>query len=125
MEHFMKKILIAIAGLSLCVTYAISANAASLTQTAAGDDVTITVTAGNPAFDAFKPSTNVVMSGATTAASFAVGAYHSQVLGKTSGKAFGMASNANTVFFLDIATTTTAPTITGTNATAFGSYTAM
>lgn len=121
----MKKLIIAIAGLSLCATYAISVNAASLAQTAAGDDVTIAVTAGNPTFDPFKPSTNVVVSGATTAASFAVGAYHLQVLGKKSGKAFGMASDANEVYYLDISGTTTAPTVTGTNSTAFSSYTAM
>ncbi|WP_136808426.1 hypothetical protein [Desulfosediminicola flagellatus] len=123
----MKKIIAVIAGISLCATYAISVNAASLSQDATTGDVTIEVTAGNPTFDAFKPSTNVIVSGATTANSFAVGAYHEQVLAKKSGKAFGMASDANEVYYLDIsAAGTAAPTVTGTNAaTAFGDYTAM
>lgn len=123
----MKKLIIAIAGLSLCATFAMNANATAFTQSAAGEDVTMTVT-GSPAFDPFTPSTNVVISGASVAEAFAVGAYHNQVLNKKSGKAFGMASDANSVYYLDIATGKTAAgmVITGTNSSAFsGTYTEM
>lgn len=116
----MKKLAYSLLGLTLCFGMTQMAFAADLAQTAAGDQVTITVTTGNPPFDAFTPSTNVIMDGATSAAGFAAAAYHSQVFQKKSGKEFGMASDSSAMWYNDIsAANATATTVASTDSAVF------
>lgn len=125
----MKKIFLTIAAVSLCSAFiATNSMAVGLTQANAGDAVTITVTGTAPAFTAFNPSTNVIMKGTTIATEFAVSAYHLQVLAKSSGKAFGMASDSSAMYYLDISppgTVDSATDVSASDSTAFSTYTPM
>ena len=73
--------------------------------------------AGTPDFDPFSPSTNVYMMGQTASSGFTIGALHDQVVGKKSGKAFGMASDSNKVYYLDISDEDTFTSIAVVSAT--------
>lgn len=111
----MKKKLIYIAAISLGLFVSSNAIAADFTVTAADDGaVTMASNAANdgPAFR-FIPSTNIVMDGGTTAAgeSFVVSAYHTSVLAKSSGKGFGMASDTNAMYWIDLSASGAAATL--------------
>ena len=91
----------------------------SVANTNPGDPVTVTPTNVSGAANlVFNPSTNVIIDGDSDETSFAIWGYHSQVLGKSSGQAYGMAADTNKLFFLDISGLSAAPTVTGTNAAA-------
>ena len=48
-------------------------------------------------------------------------AYHEQANQKSSGQAYGMTSESNKMYFMDISSTAAPTTFTGTNESAFGS----
>jgi lipoprotein signal peptidase len=104
---------------------ATSSMAAVISNTAnPGGEITVTSTTTSPDL-VFTPSTNVVIQGLTqaTGTDFAAQSYHNSVVGKNSGKAFGMASDSSAVSYLDISglATGTAPTaITASDSSAFG-----
>ncbi len=117
----MKKATYLLIGLIMSIYMAHNAYAA-ITQDAPGDAVQISTDTGEPTFDNFNPSSNVDMSGAidTDGTEFAIGAFHSMVDEKKSGKQFGMASDASSIFWLDISSTP-AEGVDTTNSGAFGS----
>lgn len=101
----MKKITALIASAFLITSLAASvANSEEVVTNGTGGALTIPTATGGASDIVFNPSTNVIMSVATDSTAFAATAYHLQVLGKSSGKQFGMASDENTVFFLNIET---------------------
>lgn len=128
----MKKTLYILACASIFSLLAQNAMAAAsdVTQTGgAGAKVTIATTAINGAPDPleFNPSTNVNMDGQSDATAFAIFGWHDQVEKKASGQAYGMASDENKLFFLDISSDLTDLEATaGTNAaTAFADWTTI
>lgn len=125
----MKKIyplLTAIAAGCLMTGMAYAADNIDVVQASAGQQVTIAITvAGAPTPLAFNPSTNVNMDGKTGATSFQINAWHQQAAGKAAGQRYGMAADANTMFFTDISTVTAPADIAGTTSAAFGAWTTM
>ena len=115
----MKKALYIICTAALCGFWISNANAVDITQTAAGDPVTLTTAnvAGDPGFT-FNPSTGVIMDGESDETSFAISAYHKATINKASGQAYGMAADVNKLFFMDISGDSVTATITGTTSTA-------
>lgn len=108
----MKKTFLFVAGMLLCTPLAYTANAVNLVQANPGDDVTIAINVpGAPANMTFSPSTNVNMFGSSDETSFGIGAYHEQALNKNAGQAYAMIADSNKMYFQDISTTTTEPTI--------------
>jgi hypothetical protein len=79
-----------------------------LKNTSATDQtVTIAARGNNPAFN-FEPSTNVQVQGlvADDGSEYALQTYHSSVLARNSGKAFGVTSETNITYWLDISAST-------------------
>jgi hypothetical protein len=100
----MKKKLIYIAAISIGLFIANNAISADFTVEDSGVvKMDQTGTNNGPDF-AFTPSTNVVMTGGTQAAGegFVIGAYHSSVFQKNSGKMFGMASDSPAMYWFDV-----------------------
>jgi len=96
-----------------------NANTADLTTGANG---LVTIDASNVAGApdlTFNPSSNVIMDGESSATAFQENAYHTSVLNKASGQAYGMSSSSNKVWFLDISTTSSYGAPSGTTAAAF------
>jgi hypothetical protein len=120
-DNLMKKLLLIAAGILLCASPAHNVFAADLDQDDAGETVTVDASTVPGAQDIeFNPSTNVVMTGASEATSFAIGAYHEQALNKTAGQSYGMAADTNSIFFQDLSPAGTGDgTVTGTNASEF------
>ncbi len=114
----MKKIYCLLAGLTLCLFIAQNAQSLELIQADAGDPVTITVTNSFP-FNPFDVSTSVDMAGVTDETAFAVGAFHTMVDQKKSGKQFGMASDSSAMWFIDISETA-AEAVAASNSGGFG-----
>ncbi len=117
----MKKILLIATGILIFTPFIQNAFSAALSQSGGGGTA-VTVDAGNVAGAqdvTFNPSTNVVMSGVANSTQYAIGAYHTQALEKASGQAYGMASDANKIYFMDISQTGATPAVTGSNATFF------
>lgn len=80
--------------------------------------------AGAPDPIEFTPSTNVNIGGQSDATSFAINSWHEQASSKTAGQAYGMTSDSNKMFFMDISTTA-GSAVTGTTAAAFSGYTTI
>jgi len=80
----------------------ISVTTASAIQFSAAGGDPVELDTADPNFDPFTPSTNVSMSGQTAVAGYAANSWHIQVLTKKSGKAFGMSSDSNAVYWADI-----------------------
>ena len=114
------------AGFLLCPFSANNTYASDVAQTTPGGVVTVAATAVAGAQPiTFNPSTNVNMDGATSATAFAIDGWHEQAELKTAGQGYGMASDTNKMFFIDISQAISATTITGTNSGAFSSWNTM
>ncbi|MDH3391663.1 MAG: hypothetical protein OEL85_07695 [Desulfobulbaceae bacterium] len=121
----MKKRYILFLGLIACVLFAFNANAATIDQTTAGDEVSIqvntTLIPGAPDPFTFTPSPQVNVSGASVQTCFAVHTMHQLAAGKENGRMFGMAADSATVFWAD-APAGDYTDIVVTNSLAFAAY---
>lgn len=77
-----------------------------------------TLTSGAAPDFVFKPSPQVDMRGESDATGYAVGAAHHSALGKTDGKEYGMASDSNQVWWVDVSGEGTIIDVVGTNSAA-------
>ena len=129
----MKRILCSLAVtaiIGICSS-AIAADTAFTQTDGAGEQVVLAITdtsgpiTGAPDFT-FNPSTNVVMGGMSSPTSFAAWSYHQNVDGKSSGQEYGMTSEVNKLFFLDISTDGTVETDSdATDSTLFAGWTKL
>lgn len=120
----MKKYITSLACIAIIGFAANSTTAADnvdVVQSVAGGPVTIAVSITGAPDVTFNPSTNVNMNGKTAPNAFQISGYHDAANVKANGQAYGMASDVNKLFWLDISTTAYVEP-TGTNSTAFGSW---
>lgn len=124
----MKKTIALLSGLVALLFIASNGYTAVFAQNATTGVVTIDATTNMGVANVeFSPSTNVLMTGSSSSTAFAAEGRHNQVVGKDSGKQFGMASDENTMFFRDISTAAAEDLVAAdTNAaTAFPGWTTM
>lgn len=109
----MKKMTICLSVFALsisCASFSLAAGETAIANASstAGGTVTIAARAaiGTPAF-VFEPSTSVNVQGlvASDGSEFAVQTYHESVIERDSGKAFGVTSESNTTYWLDLSGT--------------------
>lgn len=122
----MKKLAFGLA-LGLSVMTFSSAQAGNLDIAAGGElDLAITTAAISGAVSnfVFKPSPSVRMIGSADDTGFAEAAVHLSAEGKSDGKAYGMASDSNQVWWMDVGVATLAATAAAadTNSAALTGY---
>ena len=104
----MKKALLVLAaivsmGFIATTTYAASGEIDQADNGMVTIDCTNMINAGDVAANLeFQPSTNVILSGASSSTSFAAATYHEQVEDKDGGRQYGMAADTNVIFWLNI-----------------------
>ncbi len=117
----MKKYIYALACIAIIGFVTHNATASDVAQTNPGDQVTVSASSITGAPDlTFNPSTNVVINGTTADTAFQITGYHDSADQKKNGQAYGMASDVNKLYWLDISTTAYSEP-SGTNSGAFGS----